>query len=98
MLHWHGDTFDLPQGAALLASTQEVTQQIFQWKNALAFQCHPEIRGRDFERWLIGHAVEIEAVADASVAQLREQSASLAPVLAQKAARVFSDWLATVPA
>ena len=93
MLHWHGDTFDLPQGATLLASTQEVAQQIFAWKNALAFQCHPEVRARDFERWLIGHAVEIEATGGVSVAQLREQSTSLAPVLAQRAARVFNDWL-----
>jgi GMP synthase (glutamine-hydrolysing) len=93
MLHWHGDTFDLPQGAVLLASTQEVAQQIFEWQNTLAFQCHPELRARDFERWLIGHSCEIEATAGASVVQLREQTASLAPVLAQKAARVFNDWL-----
>ena len=31
MLHWHGDTFDLPEGARLLASTDICQQQIFAW-------------------------------------------------------------------
>lgn len=91
MLHWHGDTFDLPAGAELLASTTKVANQIFRWRRALAFQCHPEVRAEDFERWLIGHACEIEA--SGSVTQLREDTARLAPTLTRQASQVFSDWL-----
>ena len=29
MLHWHGDTFDLPAGATLLASTEPVAHQVY---------------------------------------------------------------------
>src|SRR5262249_39338700 len=48
MFHWHGDTFDLPQRARLLASTPEVTNQIFDCsEHAIGFQCHPEIQPED---------------------------------------------------
>lgn len=96
MLHWHGDTFDLPGGATLLASTAEVPNQVFSWRNTLAFQCHPEVKGEDFERWLIGHSAEIDATAGASVTQLREATARHAPLLTRQASRVFRDWLVQV--
>jgi len=41
VLHWHGDTFDLPAGASLLASTSAVANQAFAiGAHALAFQFH----------------------------------------------------------
>jgi GMP synthase (glutamine-hydrolysing) len=46
VLHWHGDTFDLPAGATLLASTEICANQAFSWgRNALAFQFHRGNRG-----------------------------------------------------
>lgn len=96
MLHWHGDTFDLPEGATLLASTAQVAHQIFRWRRALAFQCHPEVRAEDFERWLIGHACEIDARGSPTVTQLREDTARLAPTLTRQAGKVFADWLSQV--
>lgn len=42
-LHWHGETFDLPERAALLASSEATKNQAFQYgKNVLAIQFHPE--------------------------------------------------------
>ena len=44
VLHWHGDTFDLPPGVELLASTDKYPQQAFRrGDNLLALQCHPEM-------------------------------------------------------
>lgn len=44
VFHWHGDTFDLPQGAIRLASSQATENQAFQiGKSAIGIQFHPEI-------------------------------------------------------
>jgi GMP synthase (glutamine-hydrolysing) len=97
MLHWHGDTFDLPTKATLLASTEQVAHQLFSWERfVLAFQCHPEVRHEDFESWLIGHATEIAATSNASVEQLRKDTQYYGPSLAACAKRAFTDWLVSV--
>ena len=96
MLHWHGDTFDLPAGATLLASTDVCRHQAYAWgRGALAFQCHPEARTVDLERWFIGHACEISA-AGLSVGQLRADSARLGPTLETQGALCFAEWLAAL--
>ena len=60
VLHWHGDTFDLPKGASLLASTPRYKNQAFAWqRHGLALQCHIEATAAGLERWYIGHACEI---------------------------------------
>ncbi|MDB5702026.1 MAG: glutamine amidotransferase [Sphingomonadales bacterium] len=44
VLHWHGDTFDLPPGTELLASTRDYPNQIFRrGTSLLALQCHAEM-------------------------------------------------------
>ncbi len=97
MLHWHGDTFDLPSGATLLASTAEVPHQIYEWGGrVLAFQCHPEIRVADIESWLIGHACEIGSTAGVDVGGLRADTARLGPALAERARSTFESWLSAV--
>lgn len=97
MLHWHGDTFDLPARATLLASTDEVPHQIYEWgKSVLAFQCHPEVRSDDIESWLIGHACEIASTPGVTVESLRNETARLGPALSQCACGMFDDWLTAV--
>jgi GMP synthase (glutamine-hydrolysing) len=97
MLHWHGDTFDLPPGARLLASTAEVSHQIYDWGGCvLAFQCHPEVRAADIESWLIGHACEIASTTGVDVEQLRRDTAKHGPALARHARLTFESWLASV--
>lgn len=54
VLHWHGDTFDLPDDVELLASTDTYPHQAFRrGPNVLALQFHAEM-GEDprFEQWL----------------------------------------------
>jgi GMP synthase (glutamine-hydrolysing) len=94
VLHWHGDTFDLPAGATHLAATERTANQAFQWQShGLALQFHIEATARGLERWYVGHALEIATTAGASIAALREQSARHAPALAAPARAVLEDWL-----
>lgn len=93
VLHWHGDTFDLPEGAILLASTDICRNQAFSWgPNAAAFQFHPEASAARLEQWFIGHAVEI-AAAGISVTSLRADSARYARQLETQARKCFTEWL-----
>jgi GMP synthase-like glutamine amidotransferase len=39
-LQWHGDTFDVPAGATLLASSPAYANQAFSYRNAYALQFH----------------------------------------------------------
>ena len=79
VLHWHGDTFDIPEGAVHLASTDSVSNQAFSWKKkCLALQFHPEVTPHGMERWFIGHALEIEQSEGVSVEQLREDTKKFA--------------------
>lgn len=93
VLHWHGDTFDLPQGTRRLASTALCLNQAFDRGPAtLGLQFHIEAGARQLERWFVGHAVEI-GQAGLSVAMLRAETATHAAACAAAAQRCFLDWL-----
>ena len=98
VLHWHGDTFDLPQGAANLASTDICDHQAFLYdRHALAFQFHPEAQQAGFERWLIGHAGEIAATAGVTVPQLRVDTGRFSADARDAGVEVLQGWLRQLP-
>jgi GMP synthase-like glutamine amidotransferase len=47
VFHWHGDTFDLPDGALLLASSDAYAHQAFRVAHAWGLQFHVELRAGD---------------------------------------------------
>jgi GMP synthase (glutamine-hydrolysing) len=95
VLHWHGDTFDLPEGARLLASTPLTPHQAFMWgTKALALQFHPEVDATAVERWLIGHTCEL-AQGGFDPNALRADSARFGAGLRLKSRLVLEEWLET---
>jgi len=98
MLHWHGDTYDLPPTAIHLASTHLVEQQAFAIGNTvLGLQFHPEVdAGPSFERWLVGHASEL-ATAKIDIPTLRAEATRHGASLAQASENLFREWLAALP-
>jgi len=96
VLHWHGDTFDLPQGAVRLAANANYDNQAFRYAaHSLALQFHLEADARRLEEWFVGHASEL-AAAGLSVTQLRATTAAIATEVSQQAERVFNRWLAEI--
>lgn len=97
VLHWHGDTFDLPAAAAHLAATAVCPSQAFRHgERALALQFHAEAGGRALERWFIGHTAEIGATPGVSVPQLRADTARHSATLREQGRRCFAEWLEAV--
>ncbi|GBE14126.1 MAG TPA: type 1 glutamine amidotransferase [Proteobacteria bacterium] len=53
VLHWHGETFDLPHGAVLLASSHACVNQAFRWHGSVyGFQFHLEADGEMVKEWI----------------------------------------------
>lgn len=94
VLHWHGDTFDLPRDAQWLASTPDCPHQAFALgERILALQFHAEAEAAGLERWLVGHAVEL-GLAGIEPAALREQARRHGAALERQSALLWDEWLA----
>lgn len=93
VLHWHGDQFGIPDGAELLAATRGFPNQAYSWgPNLLALQFHLEADHTLIERWLIGHAAELEA-AGIDPRVIRADAGRYGPGLRAAATRAFCRWL-----
>ena len=61
VLHWHGETFDLPQGAVHLARSAACTNQAFQWGPAvIGLQFHLEVTPDVLKAFTIACAAELQ--------------------------------------
>jgi GMP synthase (glutamine-hydrolysing) len=93
VLHWHGDSFDLPPDALHLASTSHYAHQAFSiGQNVLGLQFHPEVDATRFEQWLIGHSSEL-AHAQIDVAELRAAVKRGSNALRSAGTSMFGHWL-----
>ena len=93
VLHWHGDTFDLPPGSALLASTERYPNQAFLYKErALGLQFHAEVTPAVLEDWYVGHANELSAQG-INIPQLRRQGTLYCTPATQALQQVIAAWL-----
>lgn len=92
VLHWHGDTFDLPEHAELLASSEIYPNQAFRvGTNILALQFHVEVAADSMEKWLIGHTCELQK-AGFDIPHLRFDNEQYAPELEQKSPQVLTNF------
>jgi len=97
VFHWHGDTFDPPPGATLLASSRLYEQQAFRLSpRAWGVQFHPEITEAMVDDWA-GRAREDEAAAFGGAegaARMRDDARRHVPALARRVAALGRAFLA----
>ena len=92
VLHWHGDVFDLPEGAAPLASSAETELQAFRHGNAWGVLFHPEADAVLVEAWLAEPEMAEEARAalgPGAPAELRQQAGEAQGPLTDRSTRGF---------
>jgi GMP synthase (glutamine-hydrolysing) len=96
-LQWHGDTFDLPAGAQLLASSPAYPNQAFRWgQAAYGLQFHLEVSTKMTAAW-----AEVPAYAEAlermlgpgSFEGLNEELARGSGEMRVHARRLFERWI-----
>jgi GMP synthase (glutamine-hydrolysing) len=93
VMHWHGDTYDLPPGTIHLASSENYQNQAFAIGNhVLALQFHVEVTAEGLERWYVGHTCEL-GVKGIAVPQLRSEGKKKAPVVAEASKTFWNQWL-----
>jgi GMP synthase-like glutamine amidotransferase len=89
VFHWHGETFDLPAGAELLASSDACRNQAYRvGSNIYGLQYHLEVTPAMITDWI---------EQDANCGDLREiqkpmNARTNAPRLAELASQVFGRW------
>jgi GMP synthase (glutamine-hydrolysing) len=94
MLHWHGDTFSLPDNVELLASSKLYAHQAFRrGSNLLALQFHAEM-GLDprFDSWLEKWP-EAVAAAGTDAATLRGAHEMHGPAAVTAGQQMIAEWL-----
>ena len=93
VFHWHSDTFDLPAGAKLLATSSLTRNQAFRiGESAYGLQFHPEVKPEMIAQWCTedvncGDMAEIEKPFDPSHNAAR---------LSEVAEIIFRSWIQLV--
>jgi GMP synthase (glutamine-hydrolysing) len=90
---WHGDTFELPDGVTLLASSEQYENQAFAvGSHALAVQFHPELTPEMHETWVAESQLELQrnGLTDAAMHAERDEHA---PAAQDASKAMFAEWL-----
>jgi GMP synthase (glutamine-hydrolysing) len=101
VLHWHGDIFDLPDGAQPLASSAQTEHQAFRFGNAWGLLFHPEADFALIEAWLAVPQMIEEAVGvlgNEGAAALPAQASEVEPELIERTTPGFSSFAELVAA
>lgn len=97
IFQWHGDTFQVPQGAARLAESSACANQAFRYgTNVYGFQFHLEVDEAMVERWLSISSMQAELCALAghdSPEKIRSDTAKYIARQKELGRKVFSRYL-----
>jgi GMP synthase-like glutamine amidotransferase len=98
-LQWHGDTFDLPEGATLLASSPAYRSQAFAYKRSYGLQFHLEVTPGLAAEWgrVPAYAASLaQTLGERSLPGFLADVEANAGVTVPLARRLFARWLESV--
>jgi len=89
--HFHGDRWDLPEGALLLAGSEKCPNQVFRIAACgYGFQCHLEISSEIPRIWFAAYRDDLARMPDApSLAEVEIQTSRLAQEMERHARGLF---------
>ena len=97
-LQWHGDTFDLPEGAVLLAGSDVYPHQAFRFARAYGVQFHLEVSVAMAEEWAkvpaYGEYLD-RVLGPGALPRVIDEVSRTEAQLRDHARAMFESWLAT---
>ena len=95
VFEWHGDTFDLPPGAELLAVGDGIRHQAYRWGPVVGVQFHPEVTPSEVARWADANGPDL-AVAGKTPSQVVAECRAMDAEMDRVVARLLDNFLVTV--
>ena len=95
VFHWHGDTFDVPEGGALLAEGDACRNQAFRSGRVVGLQFHLEVSPAQAAGWAQEYADEL-AQSGKTARVVATECAATAPVQRRLAALLVGNFLETL--
>lgn len=94
VFQWHGDGFDLPNGAVRLASSVNYENQAFRFgKNIYALQFHLEVTPRMIDRWIDVRSKDLAQAPYVSPEKIRADTQSYAATLKYYGERFLTEFI-----
>jgi len=95
VLHWHGETFSIPEGATPLLRSEHCANQAFSIGSALALQFHVEMTEEIVEQWATLNRDDLAQPSQTvqTPDQLRENLSARIAALNSLADPIYSRWL-----
>jgi GMP synthase (glutamine-hydrolysing) len=93
MMHWHGDSYDLPDGAVRLASSNKYKDQAFSYDDhVLAIQCHPEVTEAKLRLWYTGNQADLHELG-ITAKQMMDNATQYQANLTHQAQLFLNEWM-----
>ena len=93
VVQWHGDTFEPPPGARLLARGEGIGNQLFRLEHVIGVQFHPEVTEEEVARWADANPADL-AAAGTTKEQVVAGCRSIELDMQRVAARLLDNFLA----
>lgn len=97
MMHWHSDTFDLPEDVTHLAESDLYKNQAYKYKNnVMAVQCHPEISEKKLALWVDKDRADLDEIPGLTVEKILDDASQYGQILKSQARLFLTEWLEQV--